>query len=166
MWSTWLCGAEPENRRFTGLFAFSAPHNILQTNMVAGVPPGTLSPCSKHYSSILGCPRAMPTDRWLRSEAHFCHTFKLRAYLAPLFCATQASCFWSLVCCPEKEAVRSRAAKSAVAPSAGRNVNSGEAAPEQSGGRRSVLIKQLVAGTHSWAGSKTHRRSNLPIRPN
>ena len=33
MWSTWLCGAEPENRRFTGLFAFSAPHNAfhLQT---------------------------------------------------------------------------------------------------------------------------------------
>jgi hypothetical protein len=28
MWSTWLCGAEPENRRFTGLFAFSAPHNV------------------------------------------------------------------------------------------------------------------------------------------
>jgi hypothetical protein len=27
------------------------------------------------------------------------------------------------------------------------------------------LIKQLVPGTHSWAGSKTHRRSNLPIRP-
>ena len=108
----------------------------------------------------------MPTGRWLRSEGHFCHTFKPRACLAPLSCATQASCFWSLACCSEKDAIRSRAAKSPVAPSAGRNVNGGEAAPEPSSGRRSVSIKWLVPGAHSWAGSKTNRRPKLPIRSN
>jgi hypothetical protein len=107
MWSTWLCGAEPENRRFTKLFVFSAPHNVFQMNMFAGVPPGTLSPCSNHYSAILGCPRAMPTDR-SRSQAHFVTPSNSGVPRSTLLrYASQLLLVAGLL--PRKEAVRSRA---------------------------------------------------------
>src|ERR1039457_1252073 len=83
--------------------------------------------CLKLYSVIHRCPRATPTGRWLKSEGHFCYTFKPRACLGRRSYATQASCFWSLACWSEKDAIRLCATKSPVALSAGRKVNGGEA---------------------------------------
>lgn len=124
--------------------------------------------CLKPYSVILGCPRAMPTDRWLKSGGHFYHTFKPRACLARRSCATPASCFWSLAGWSGKEAIRLRATKSSVAPNVGLNVNvnvnGDEAGPEHSSGRRSVLVKWLVPGAHFWDGSKTNLHPQIPIR--
>lgn len=118
--------------------------------------------CLKPYSVIHRCPRATPTGRWLKSEGPFCYTFKPRACLGRRSCATPASCFWSLACWSEKDAIRLRATKSPVAPSAGRKVNGGEAGPEPSSGRRSVSAKWPVPGAHSWAGSKTSRPPQAP----
>ena len=134
--------------------------------MVAGVPSGTLKPMFKTLFRYSRCSSRHANGPLAQERSTFCRTFKLRASRAPLFCATQASCFWSLACCPEREGVRSRAAKSPVAPGAGRDVSGGEVAREPSSGRRSVLIKPLVPGARSWAGLKTHRRPKLAIRPN
>src|SRR5438445_386162 len=60
----------------------------------------------------------MPAGRWLRSEGHFYHISKARACLARLSCATQASCFWSLACWAEKDALGLHVPKSPVAPPA------------------------------------------------
>jgi len=129
--------------------------------MVAGVPSGTLEPMFKTLFRYPRCPRAMPTGRWLRSEAHFFRTFKLRASRAPLFCATQASCFWSLACCPEREGVRSRAAKSPVAPGAGRNVSGGAELKFRSPGGRPTLVEAPAAPSPRPAVPGTGSRLDL-----
>src|ERR1039458_9001177 len=110
----------------------------------------TAPPCLEPYSVIHGCPRATPTGRWLKSEGHFCHTFKPRACLARRSCATQASYFWSLACWSEKDAIRLRATNSLVAPGAGRKVNGGETGPEPSSGRYcAVNAIHLLSGDQS-----------------
>jgi hypothetical protein len=138
MWYTTfdaLCGQlcyvvqRRKDRPFIGIFASPTPHNILQMKIVAGLPSRALSRYVQNLIPLSpGCPRAMPAGRWLRSEGLFYPISKARACLARLSCATQASCFWSLACWSEKDALGLHVPKSPVAPSVGREVTGGEVA--------------------------------------